>query len=107
MHKQKDGDPVDDDVSATFYAALGRCISLWATVEFGVESLLQACLRKAETEVVAAVSTTVDNFRAKAGMAQAALGVVLKDPPVLLAEWTGLFDRLQKKSKITNMLAHG
>jgi hypothetical protein len=106
MSKRKGGD-IDGDPALDLHAALGQCISTWMAVEVSVESVLQACLPKAEAAVVAAVYTSVDNFRAKAGMADAALKVVLRDQPSVLAEWSRLRDRLEKKQRIRNFLAHG
>jgi hypothetical protein len=78
MAKPSEGDALEDDISQVFYAALGKAISAWATVETGILSILQACLRKADIKAVAAVYYSVDNFRARAAMADAALRVVLK-----------------------------
>jgi hypothetical protein len=107
--KPNESDALADDISRDFYAALGKAIAIWSAVETGLQSIVQACLRKAEVEVVSAIYYSVDNFRARAPMADAALRLVLKDHPLLPA-WNGkggLHKRLLAKAKTRNALAHG
>jgi hypothetical protein len=78
----------DDEEATEFYAQLGRCIAVWATVESYILFLLQACLVKADIEAVAASFYAVENFRSKLGMVDSALTISLKGAP-LLQEWSG------------------
>jgi hypothetical protein len=107
VSKSKDGDAANKDPAEAFYAALGECISKWTNIEYAVESLLNACLPKAEHNVIAAVFASVDNFRTQARMVDAALKVALEGHSSLLTEWSALLKRLGQKQTLRNKFAHG
>ena len=51
-----------------FYAALGRAITQWAHVEYGLKQVYHACLGDVTFWMCSAVFYAVDNFRSKLQM---------------------------------------
>lgn len=91
-----------------FYAALGRAISQWAHVEYGLKEVYHACLGGVSFWMCSAVFYAVENFRSKLRMVDTAVRMATPGTK-LLEDWQkkgGLYARLNAKNAIRNNLAH-
>jgi hypothetical protein len=93
---------VNEEVEA-FYAALGRAITQWAAVEYGLKETYHASLGDVSFWMCSAVFYAVDSFRAKLQMVDAAVKMAT---PQRLQDWQKLHARIEAKATIRNKLAH-
>jgi hypothetical protein len=88
------------------YFAVGLAITQWQQIELGLTQLFIVLLNaKTGTAASTAFSAAGLNFRTKLAMVDAASFVMLRDTP-LFVEWNAIRDRLEKKARNRNQIAH-
>jgi hypothetical protein len=91
----------------TFYAAMGRAIAAWQSVEANLYEVYRATTGAQRPGAEAAAFFSVPAFRAKLNMTTGGVSFALQDDPTLFAEWKTLSNRAQKKADWRNAMAHG
>ena len=89
---------VNEEVEA-FYAALGRAITQWAAVEYGLKETYHASLGNVTFWMCSAVFYAVDSFRAKLQMVDAAVKMAT---PQRLQDWQTLHARIEANTNPHN-----
>jgi len=91
----------------TFYAAMGKAIAAWQSVESSLYEVYRACTRAAIPGAEAAAFFSVAAFRAKLTLTSAAVNFIAHDQIALLNEWKALSNRAAHKADRRNEIAHG
>lgn len=91
----------------TFFAAMGRTIAAWQTVETGLYEVYRASTAAQRPGAEACAFFSVPAFRTKLNLTNAAMQFVLHGKAAQLAQWATLANRAGKKSDRRNEIAHG
>ena len=91
----------------TFYAAIGRAIASWQTVETWLYEVYRATTGARRPGAEAAAFFSVPAFRVKLNLTGEAVKFAAYGNSVLLEEWKTLAKRAAKKSTQRNEIAHG
>jgi hypothetical protein len=91
----------------TFYAAMGRAIASWQSVETQLYEVYRACTHARIPGAEAAAFYSVPAFRTKLNFTKAAVEFVAHGEPILLDTWHNIMNRAARKSDRRNEIAHG
>lgn len=89
-----------------FYATLGAAIGQWVHVERALFFVFTSALTEVATSKYAPAFFAVINFNAKLKMVDATIAAEFYGENEILAKWANLLNRLGKRARIRNALAH-
>ncbi|MEI9418091.1 hypothetical protein [Mesorhizobium sp. Cs1321R2N1] len=91
-----------------FNAAVGRAVMTWGYVEWLHSELFQqVATGQAGNQPLVRAYWAIVSFEGKHKMVDAAMREALSKHPGFLARWINISNRLQRKSRVRNKLAHG
>lgn len=94
-----------DEERALFLHELGKALSHWARVEFGVLLVTQSCVPPEQYEGLAKGIFSIENFRSRMKFANILMDHRWSGTPHF-ATWESLAGRVEKSSSQRNALAH-
>lgn len=89
-----------------FYATLGYAITQWAHVEEALYQVYWVGMGQPDNLTANASFYSIINFNAKASMVDSVMTVRYAHMPEILARWRNVYNRLIKRAKDRNDLAH-
>lgn len=96
---------VDDPGFVDFYAAVGRAVTAWSTVEIALSQLFIAILGTPHVSRGFAAFGAITNFRDRLAVIDAAVREAIPDDP-LLRDWDTLNKKLRRLATKRNWIAH-
>jgi hypothetical protein len=91
----------------TFFAAMGRTIASWQSVETGLYEIYRTTTVASRPGAEACAFFSITSFRAKLNLTNAAVIFALHGHNSLLSDWKTLANRVGKKSDRRNEIVHG
>lgn len=88
------------------FAEVGRAIATWQAVETYLSDLFHDAIRGTRPYLSYAAFATIANFRGKLEIINALIRRDVPEDDPLIAEWEKLHERVRKRSKQRNLIAH-
>lgn len=96
-----------EDEEVRFYAAIGKSVTQWQAVETGLSNIFCALVGPPGNSGLANIAFySIDNFRSKLTMTDNVVLTRFSFLPNRIAEWPTLTERIKKRSRKRNLLAH-
>lgn len=92
---------------AEAHSAVGKALSRWNRVEWGLSNLFSTCIRARLDPHASAAFWAVLAFEAKHKMVDATLREIFVDNSPHLPEWNKISNRLVAQNRSRNKIAHG
>ena len=90
-----------------YYEELGRALSRWARLESTLGRTFADACRTSNPTISNSVFWAAVSFEAKSNLCSSAVRAALAQHPGFLTEWASLAERMNRKSRTRNKLAHG